>query len=79
MLACLPAYMCRSLTLRRKLQRSDRRRVLVLEETALRLSAASTHAVVLPGEEAYVVATDFCLRRALQHGRRVHCRGHALP
>ena len=57
--------MCRSLTLRRKLQRSDRRRVLILEETVLRFSAAPTHAVVLPGEEAYVAATDFCLRRAL--------------
>src|SRR4051794_15931802 len=44
--------------LRRKLQRIDKRRLLFLDETALRLSAAPTHTIVLPGEQAYVLATE---------------------
>ena len=44
--------------MRRKLQRIDKRRLLFLDETALRLSAAPTHTIVLPGEQAYVLATE---------------------
>ena len=44
--------------MRRKLQRIDKRRVLFLDETALRLSAAPTHTIVLPGEQPYVLATE---------------------
>jgi hypothetical protein len=44
--------------MRRKLKRIDKRRLLFLDETALRLSAAPTHTIVLPGEQAYVVATE---------------------
>jgi hypothetical protein len=44
--------------LRRKLQRIDKRRLLFLDEVALRLSAAPTSTIVLPGEQAWVVATE---------------------
>jgi hypothetical protein len=44
--------------MRRKLQRIDKRRLLFLDETALRLSAAPTHTIVLPGEQPYVLATE---------------------
>jgi hypothetical protein len=44
--------------MRRKLQRMSKERVLFLDETAVRLSEAATSTVVLPGEEAYVLATE---------------------
>jgi hypothetical protein len=44
--------------MRRKLQKIASARVLFLDETALRLSAAPTHTIVLPGEQPYVLATD---------------------
>jgi hypothetical protein len=44
--------------MRRKLQKIATARILFLDETALRLSAAPTHTVVLPGEQPYVLATD---------------------
>lgn len=44
--------------MRRKLQRIDKRRVLFLDETHLRLSEAANHTLVLPGEHAFVEATD---------------------
>jgi hypothetical protein len=44
--------------MRRKLQRCRTTRVMFLDETALRLSEAPTHTIVLPGEQAYVVATE---------------------
>jgi hypothetical protein len=44
--------------MRRKLQRIDKRRVLFLDETQLRLSDAANHTLVLPGEQAFVEATD---------------------
>lgn len=45
-------------TLRRKLQRISKERVLFLDETAARLSEAQTSTIVLPGEKQYVLATD---------------------
>ena len=45
-------------TLRRRLQRISKSRVLFLDETAVRLSEAPTSTIVLPGEKQYVVATD---------------------
>lgn len=45
-------------SLRRKLQRVDKRNVLFLDETALRLNAAPNHTLVLPGEQPFVEATD---------------------
>jgi hypothetical protein len=44
--------------LRRKLRRQRTSHVLFLDETALRLSEAPTHTLVLPGEQSYVVATE---------------------
>lgn len=43
---------------RRKLQRMSKERVLFLDETAVRLSEAPTSTLVLPGEQAYVLAED---------------------
>ena len=45
-------------SMRRKLQKIATARILFLDETALRLSAAPTHTIVLPGEQPYVLATD---------------------
>jgi hypothetical protein len=45
-------------TMRRKLQRMSKNRVLFLDETAVRLSEAPTHTLVLPGEKSFVLATD---------------------
>jgi hypothetical protein len=44
--------------MRRKLQRISKDRVIFIDETALRLSEAPTHTLVLPGEQAYVLATE---------------------
>jgi hypothetical protein len=44
--------------LRRKFQRIDKRRLLFLDETALRLNAAPTHTIVLPGEEPFLIVED---------------------
>jgi hypothetical protein len=44
--------------LRRKLRRQRTTHVLFLDETALRLSEAATHTLVLPGETAFVEATE---------------------
>jgi hypothetical protein len=44
--------------MRRKLRRVGPNHVLFLDETALRLSEAPTHTIVLPGEQAYVIATE---------------------
>src|SRR4051812_4573029 len=46
--------------MRRKLRRLGTKRVIFLDETALRLSETATHTVVLPGESSYVVATETC-------------------
>jgi hypothetical protein len=43
---------------RRRLQRMDKSRVLFLDETAVRLSEAPRHTLVLPGEQQYVLATE---------------------
>lgn len=45
-------------SVRRKLQRISKERVLFLDETAARLSEAPTSTIVLPGEQQYVLATD---------------------
>ena len=45
-------------SMRRKLQKIATARILFLDETALRLNAAPTHTIVLPGEQPYVLATD---------------------
>lgn len=44
--------------LRRKLQRVDKRNVLFLDETALRLNAASNYTLTLPGEQPLINTTD---------------------
>lgn len=44
--------------MRRKLSRIGTNHVLFLDETALRLSEAATHTLVLPGEQPLVVATE---------------------
>lgn len=45
-------------SLRRKLQRVDKRNVLFLDEAHLRLNAAPNHTLTLPDEQSYVEATD---------------------
>jgi hypothetical protein len=45
-------------TLRRKIQKISKKRVLFLDETALRLNEAPTSTLVAPGEKEYVVAED---------------------
>jgi hypothetical protein len=44
--------------MRRKLQRIRTTHVIFLDETAVRLSEAPTHTLVLPGESSYVLATE---------------------
>lgn len=44
--------------LRRKLQKIPKSRLLFLDETAVRLSEASTSTLVLPHEQQYVLATE---------------------
>jgi hypothetical protein len=44
--------------IRRRLQRLPKRRVLFLDETAIRLSEAPTSTIVLPGNQPYILATD---------------------
>jgi hypothetical protein len=44
--------------MRRKLRRERTTHVLFLDETALRLSEASNHTLVLPGEQSFVLATE---------------------
>jgi len=45
-------------TLRRKLQRIDKRRLLFLDESHLRLNAAPMDTIVLPGEQPYLIVED---------------------
>lgn len=53
------ASLCEDIaTIRRKLQRISKNRVLFLDETAVRLSEAATSTVVLPGEQPFIVATE---------------------
>jgi hypothetical protein len=56
--AVSPALCDEIAELRRKLRRQRTTHVLFLDETALRLSEAPTHTIVLPGEQAYVVAEE---------------------
>src|SRR5690348_11242067 len=44
--------------MRRKLQRRNTSHVLFLDETALRLSEAPTHTLVLPHQQPFVVASE---------------------
>jgi hypothetical protein len=45
-------------TLRRKIQKISKKRVLFLDETALRLNEAPTTTLVAPGEKEYVITED---------------------
>ena len=50
---------CKSIaSLRRKLMKHSKSKVLFLDETALRLNAAPLHTLVAPGQEPYVVVED---------------------
>ena len=42
----------------RRLQRIPKRRVLFLDEVAVRVSEAATCTITLPGEQPFVIATD---------------------
>lgn len=44
--------------MRRKLRRMNKNNLLFLDETALRLSEAPTHTLVLPEQRPYVIATE---------------------
>jgi transposase len=51
--------LCNSIaTLRKKIQRISKERVLFLDETALRLNEAPTCTLAFPGDDAYVIADD---------------------
>ena len=51
--------LCRAIsTLRRTIQRIDKRCILFLDEAALRLNEAPRSTIVMPGETAYVVVDD---------------------
>ena len=59
LLSAVSPALCEQIAqLRRKLRRIGTHKVLFLDETALRLSEAATHTLVLPGEQPYVVATE---------------------
>src|SRR3569833_2495196 len=44
--------------MRRKIQRLSKKRVLFLDETAVRLSEAPASTLVLPGEKKYIIVED---------------------
>lgn len=44
--------------LRRKIKRISKSRTIFLDETAVRLSEADTHTIVLPGEQRYVIVEE---------------------
>ena len=44
--------------LRRKLQKMDKKRIIFLDETAVRISEAPTSTLVAPGEQSYVIVED---------------------
>jgi hypothetical protein len=58
--SCLvSADLCEDIaTLRRKIQKISKKRVLFLDETAVRLSEAPNSTLVVPGEKEYVLAED---------------------
>jgi hypothetical protein len=57
-LAVSDSLCCQIAKLRRRLQRMSKSRLLFLDETAVRLSEAPTHTIVLPDEQQYVVVED---------------------
>lgn len=58
-MAAVSAAMCDAIAdFRRKLQRRGTSHVLFLDETALRLSEAPTHTLVLRGQQPYVLASE---------------------
>jgi hypothetical protein len=63
--------------MRRKLQRIDKRRLLFLDETALRLNAAPTTTLVLPGEQAFVLTNDTS-SYAARYDMIACCSGNSL-
>ena len=57
--AAVSADLCEDIAqMRRKLSRLRSSHVLFLDETALRLSEAATHTIVLPSEQPFVLATE---------------------
>lgn len=55
----MSAALCEQIAdIRRKVRRIGTYKVLFLDETALRLSEAPTHTIVLPHEQPYVIATE---------------------
>lgn len=61
-LSCLTAVsaeLCEQIAdIRRKIRRIGTRKAIFLDETALRISEAPTHTIVLPGESAFVEASE---------------------
>ena len=53
-----PALCEQIASLRRKLWHRGSNRVIFLDETALRLSAAPNTTIVLPGEKAYIITEE---------------------
>ena len=55
----MSADLCEDIaTLRRKIQKTSKKRALFLDETALRLNEAPTSTLVAPGETEYVITDD---------------------
>lgn len=55
----MSAVLCDDIArIRRKLKRISKSRTIFLDETAVRLSEAPTHSIVLPGEQKYVLVEE---------------------
>lgn len=58
-MSAVSAELCEQIAdIRRKIRRIGTRKVIFLDETALRISEAQTHTIVLPGESAFVEASN---------------------
>ncbi len=58
-LTAVSAELCEQVAdIRRKIRRIGTRKAIFLDETALRISEAPTHTIVLPGESAFVEASE---------------------
>lgn len=58
-MSAVSAELCEQVAdIRRKIRRIGTRKAIFLDETALRISEAQTHTIVLPGESAFVKASE---------------------
>ena len=51
--------MCEQIAgMRRKIQRVDKKKIIFMDEVAIKLNEGENYTLVLPGEKEYVIATD---------------------